>query len=187
MSERDRAELNALYEAEAPGLYAWLRRRTRDGPRAEDLVQATFEKAVENWGDLREAGPERRRRWLYTTAYRRMLDELDRADHARVVLTSDYAGVEPRDDTVEREVVGGLVLAEFRRAIDGLSPRRRQAAELRWLHDRSNREIAGALGVSEGRVSQLLKEARVALREAAARAMYAGERPVLQREGERGE
>ena len=73
----------------------------------------------------------------------------------------DRAGREPAPDAV---VAGEQLRQRLQRALAGLPPRQREALVLRRYHDLSQRDIAAAMGTSEGAVESLLVRALETLR-----------------------
>ena len=126
---------------------------TGDLPAAEDAVQ---EALVRAWirsdrGDVIESLPAwvavvamnlTRSGWRRVTAERR----------ARALLASVVA-----DDS------RGVDRVDIQRALAGLPRRQRQIAVLRYFLQMDTREVADALGVSEGTVKNSLAKARAAL------------------------
>lgn len=67
-----------------PRLRRFARWLTRDASRADDLVQATLERALTRWGSRRD--DTALRTWLFAIAYRQFLDDQSRARrHARLL------------------------------------------------------------------------------------------------------
>ena len=130
--------------------------------RAEDVVQQAFVKAYEAMH--RDTAELNLRPWLYRIAHNGALNALrDRAlRHAE--LDERIDGVERPDQAFERTTG----LRELVVAVQALPERQRSAILLRELEGRSYEEIAGALGVTDGAVRQLLNRARNSLRAAAA-------------------
>ncbi|MFY0573285.1 RNA polymerase sigma factor [Cystobacter fuscus] len=72
MTETDEAELRDLI----PRLRRFARALTHDSTAADDLVQASLERAVSRWKSRHEAGSLQA--WLFSILYRRFLDERKR-------------------------------------------------------------------------------------------------------------
>ncbi|MNG90158.1 ECF RNA polymerase sigma factor SigR [compost metagenome] len=138
----------------------WL---TRDSGSADDLVQATVERALSRRGQQRET--EALRAWLFTILYRLFLDgkRRDRL-HARWL---SWFG---RADAGEHEPVGGniedIVLAQADlQAFARLSTEQRALLLLVSIEGLSYKEAAEALGIPIGTVMSRLSRARGALRQ----------------------
>ncbi|MCP3957358.1 MAG: RNA polymerase sigma factor [bacterium] len=137
---------------------------------ADDLVQATFIRALESLGSLKEGGSFRS--WLFAIAanewrnFRRDSARLKRAAPTleidadpwlQQVLPSSVRDPESKlDEQQKREAVYG--------AIDQLSPRRRQCLRLQ-LQGRSVDEISKLLQIAAGTVKANLFQARQQLAE----------------------
>jgi RNA polymerase sigma-70 factor (ECF subfamily) len=115
-------------------VYRYVRRRTRDHHRAEELTQQVFADAVVS---LRETGSEPLA-WLYTVAKRRFADEARRHRPAPLA-------VEPPD----RAEYGPDVADALARALGRLPEGQRQALVLKLLRGARFAEIGKLLGVSE--------------------------------------
>jgi RNA polymerase sigma-70 factor (ECF subfamily) len=116
-------------------VYRYVRRRTRDHHRAEELTQQVFADAAASLRDT-ESPPLA---WLYTVARRRFADEARRLSHAPAVLgepagTTDY---------------GPAVAETLRRALERLPEGQRQTLVLKLLRGVRFAEIGKLLGLSE--------------------------------------
>ena len=69
------AEYNEAVELYADRLYRFVLKQVRDEDKAKDLVQDTFEKLWINHQDVNGA---KARSWMFTTAYRTMIDQIRR-------------------------------------------------------------------------------------------------------------
>jgi RNA polymerase sigma-70 factor, ECF subfamily len=139
-------------------IYRYLRRRTGDADRAEDLAQQVFADAA---AALRKGDwqPASMLAWLHTIAQRRFADEARRRQYAAT-------GV-PLDDVLE-DVPSPEYAEDVARAlVDALSrlPQgQRQIVVLKLLRGSSFREIAHVLGVSEAAAKMRFQRALGALR-----------------------
>ncbi len=137
----------------------WL---TRDGGSADDLVQATVERALSRSGQQRDA--EGLRAWLFTILYRLFLDSKRRERlHARWLswFGRADAGSEPMGSDTESIVMAQTDLQAFAR----LSTEQRALLLLVSVEGLSYKEAAQALGIPIGTVMSRLSRARAALRE----------------------
>lgn len=119
-------------------VYRYLRRRTRDHERAEDLAQQVFAEAVVG---LRESGSAELA-WLYTVAKRRFSDELRRDAVARRIGALEMVSVE------QSREYGSEVAAGLRRALERLPEGQRQVVVLKLLRGLPFAEIATQVDVS---------------------------------------
>jgi RNA polymerase sigma-70 factor, ECF subfamily len=139
-------------------IYRYLRRKTGDADRAEDLAQEVFADAAAALarGDWR---PASMLAWLYTIAQRRFADEARRRRHS-------YHGV-PVDDVVDEvpaaEYGPGLARA-LSEAISRLSPSQQQVICMKLLRGSSFCDVAGAMGVSEAAAKMRFQRALTCLR-----------------------
>ncbi|WNG24175.1 sigma-70 family RNA polymerase sigma factor [Cystobacter fuscus] len=154
MTETDEAELRDLI----PRLRRFARALTHDSTAADDLVQASLERAVSRWKSRHEA--DSLQAWLFSILYRRFLDERKRAGRFSLLLDV-FRG--PRDvaPSAEEVVIARASLESFGR----LPPEQRALMLLVAVEGLSYGEAAEALGVPIGTVMSRLSRARKALRE----------------------
>ena len=130
-------------------VYRYVRRRTHDHHRAEELTQQVFADAA---ASLRETGGPPLA-WLYTVAKRRFADEA-RKRGAQVALAPAAAPVE----------YGPEVASSLRRALAALPEGQRQVVVLKLLRGVRFAEIAEKLGLSEAAAKMRFVRALEALR-----------------------
>jgi RNA polymerase sigma-70 factor (ECF subfamily) len=139
-------------------IYRYLRRRTGDADRAEDLAQEVFADAAAALGNG-DWRPASMLAWLHTIARRRLADEARRRRSA--------AGGVPLEDVLE-EVPAPEYGAELARALvdalSALSPGQRQVVAMKLLQGVSFSEIASTLGVTEAAAKMRFQRALAALR-----------------------
>ncbi|MBK5003707.1 sigma-70 family RNA polymerase sigma factor [Pseudomonas sp. S60] len=137
----------------------WL---TRDPGSADDLVQATVERALSRRQQQRDG--EALRAWLFTILYRLFLDgkRRDRL-HARWLAWFGRAepDAEPVGDNLEDIVLAQADLQAFAQ----LKDEQRALLLLVSIEGLSYKEAAQALGIPIGTVMSRLSRARTALRE----------------------
>ena len=160
------------WRAESARLVGVLTRMTRDVGLAEDLAQDTLVTALELW---RSTGvPDNPGAWLMTTARRRAIDHIRRADVLRRKLEElgrvDGQGdiVLPSDevDRIEDDVLRLIFLT----CHPALSPPSRAALTLRLVGGLTTAEIARGFLVSESTMGQRISRAKATL--SAARAEF---------------
>jgi RNA polymerase sigma-70 factor, ECF subfamily len=136
-------------------------RTLRDVDDAEDAVQETFRRAVQQGGEL-HADPLP---WLITVAKRVCLDELRRRRSGREALERSAllspADSAPTDAEPERVVVGHLFVREL---LGRLTPAERRVVASRVYADRTASDTAATLGVTSTTTRVLLARARAKLR-----------------------
>ena len=139
-------------------IYRYLRRKTGDADRAEDLAQEVFADAAEalaegNWR------PASMLAWLYAIAQRRFVDEARRRRHSS-------NGV-PLDDVLDEVPAAdygpdlGRALAD---AISRLSPSQQRIICMKLLRGSSFCDIATAMQVSEAAAKMRFHRALTCLR-----------------------
>jgi RNA polymerase sigma factor (sigma-70 family) len=144
---------------------------TRNASSADDLVQASLERALSSWGDKRADGDLRA--WLFSILYRQFLDAHRRTRrYARML--EFFTGRDDAQPSVERTVIAQSTLDAFDRLPT------EQRALLLWVsvEGLSYKEVAEILDVPTGTVMSRLSRARQALRQ-----LSEGEitRPALRR------
>lgn len=109
---------------------------------AEDLLQGALIKMATRWDDLRLENPDA---YIRTILYRDAVSSWRKRRREVVVDLPPDPGVAAHDDEV------GLRL-DLERGLAELTPKQRAVIVARFFDDRSVREAADALGVSEGTV-----------------------------------
>jgi RNA polymerase sigma-70 factor (ECF subfamily) len=137
-------------------VYRYVRRRTGDHDRAEDLTQQVFADAVTG---LRES-PSPPLAWLYTVARRRFADEARRDAVAR--RSNGLRAVS--EEAPERLEYGADVAAALRSAIEQLAPGQREVVVLKLLRGAQFAEIGARLGISTEAAKMRFTRALEALR-----------------------
>jgi len=131
---------------------------TRNPSSADDLVQASLERAIVRWADKRPEGELRA--WLFSILYRQFLDAHRRSRrYARML--EFFTGRDDAQPSVERTVMAQSTLQAF----DQLNTEQR--ALLLWVsvEGMSYKEVAEILEVPVGTVMSRLSRARQALRQ----------------------
>jgi RNA polymerase sigma-70 factor (ECF subfamily) len=143
-----------------PRLRRFAQSLTRNPSSADDLVQASLEKALGAWASKQPDGDLRA--WLFAIVYRQFLDAQRSASRYRRLLELFTGGQdEHHSPSAERTVVAQTTLAAFERLPH------EQRAILLWVTVEGLRyqEIADILGVPIGTVMSRLSRARQALRQ----------------------
>lgn len=134
----------------------WL---TRDAASADDLVQATLERAISHWGSRRQSSSLRA--WLFAIAHRQFLDQRRRAQRYAWMLERLRDAPEPLHPSAEQEMETHATLA----ALEQLPEAQRHLLLWVAVEGLSYREVADILDVPLGTVMSRLSRARAALRE----------------------
>jgi RNA polymerase sigma-70 factor, ECF subfamily len=151
-----------LYRSSRDDVYAYVAGLLRDGPAAEEVTAAAFERAYRK-RERFDPGRGEPRAWLFGIARNAALDELRRRGR-QAELT-----VEPADlgaaaahesaEESERRIAVSTALA-------ALEPRQRELIALKFFAGLGNAEIAAVIGVSESNAGTKLHRAITKLREA---------------------
>jgi len=143
------SEFGPVYEQNVDPVYAFVAYRLGDRQRAEDLTQATFERALRAWSrfDPRRASVQT---WLFTIARNLMIDEHRRRQQATEERLEECRL--PAQPGPEARLTG----PELGEALSALSPRDREVVALRFGADLKGPEIAELLELSVANVHQIL-------------------------------
>ena len=126
---------------------------------ADDIVQATFVRAIEHADTLRD--PEHVRSWLYTIAHNLAREYLTRdrdAHHPEVPVSLPTADASPEDVALDHSKAE-LVWT----AVASLEPRQRAVLDLTVRHGLTTAEAAEIVGLTRSQTSLVLNHARSAL------------------------
>jgi len=153
-AQRDRSRFADLYEANFERVYAYVARRVRDRDEAQDLTADVFHLALKNlprfeWRGVPFAA------WLFRIAANEIADRsknlAKRRVHERDAVSQesvDRVGVAAGAEEAER-------CAKLFKLVERLPRDQSRVIAMRFAEDKSIREIATALGRSEGSVKQL--------------------------------
>jgi RNA polymerase sigma-70 factor, ECF subfamily len=144
--------LDRAFRAHYGQVYRYLRRRTGDTDRAEDLAQQVFADAAAALPDFGPDAPSPLA-WLYTVAQRRFVDEARRRGR-EAEQTADPA------PEYGEELTGVLVTAFGRLPED-----QRTVLAMKLFRGARFKEIAASLGIGEGAARMRFVRALQALRE----------------------
>jgi RNA polymerase sigma-70 factor (ECF subfamily) len=165
-------DFEAIYQAELPRIYHYFCYRFGEGPLAEDLTSATFEKA---W-----RGRERFRQqasfstWLFTIA-RRVAQDYYRKQRHHVEVSLDEAGDgtrsmkpdnQPGSAILEEQIEQKADFAQLSLLLARLAVRERELVALKYGGGLTNRAIAQLTGLTESNVAVILHRTLQTLRSA---------------------
>jgi len=146
----DRPALEALVRRHQRSVFRLCMRYVRDVDDAADLVQRTFMRAMAKLPELRDV--EVFHTWLLRIAANLALNYI--RDHARFVPEEVARATSPAALAAPPAAPSRLetdeTAAALRRAVEGLATKQRMTLELRIYEELSFREIAEALGTTEG-------------------------------------
>lgn len=153
-AKRDPARFGDLYEENFHGVYAYVARRVGDRHQAEDLTADVFREALAGlngfqWRDVPFGA------WLRGIASRVVADYF----RGRGREVGDPA--KAAEPSVENETERSAMLFQL---VDRLPAAQFRVIQMRFVEQKSIREIAAALGRSEGAVKQLQLRAIESLR-----------------------
>jgi RNA polymerase sigma-70 factor (ECF subfamily) len=156
-AQRDPARFGELYEENFSRVYAYVARRVGTRQQAEDLTADVFREALASLGNFEWRGAPFVA-WLLRIASRVVADHYRRSGREPAQSATATAAVEPHDpQEIERHVI-------LFQLVDRLPPTQGEVIRLRFVEQKSIREIAGILGRSEGAVKQLQLRAIETLR-----------------------
>lgn len=155
----DAQAFGLLYDRFQPEILRYLTHRTRDAETAQDLAQQVFLKAWQAVPRFEQRGVPFKA-WLYRMAHNQMVD------HFRTHKATSELGDFDLPDAADQEsaLLAGEMGEALRRALARLSEDHRQVLTLRFLMEKSAREIGEAMGRKEVTVRGLQMRALQALR-----------------------
>ncbi len=156
-AKQDPRRFGELYERHFDRVYAYASRRLGNRSAAEDVTSEVFHHALANLPKFEWRGAPFGA-WLMRIAANALADRWRRLAHEQ---GSESAGecVSPEPSPEEIEL-----RAQLFRLVDELPDDQRRVVRLRFAHEKSIREIATAMGRTEGAVKQLQFRGLAALR-----------------------
>jgi RNA polymerase sigma-70 factor (ECF subfamily) len=152
-------DFSALYRAHLRDVYSYAYYRVGNHHDAEDLTEQTFLQAYRHFARAqRESDGRPLRPWLIRIAHNLAANFYrDRARHPESAI--EDAGIIGAAHTTEELVEGRAELRKVLAGVAELPDDRREALIMRFALDMDNREIARALGRSDGATKVLLHRA----------------------------
>ena len=145
-AQADLARFVDIYERYVDRIYGFVSRRTGDRTAAEDITSQVFEQALSTIRRFEWRGVPLSA-WLFRIAANALADHWrDRARHAPD---------EPPDPPDTRELEDIEQRIALFGHIERLPEAQRQVIQMRFVDEKSIREVAAALGRSEGAIKQL--------------------------------
>ena len=145
-AQADPARFVELYDRTIERVYAYVSRRAGSRAVAEDVTSAVFEQALANLGKFEWRGVPFVA-WLFRIAANALADHWKREGRDSHELPPEIPDEREHQD-LERRL--GLF-----QLVDRLPEAQRQVIQMRFVEDRTIREVAAALDRSEGAVKQL--------------------------------
>jgi RNA polymerase sigma-70 factor, ECF subfamily len=147
-AQRDRARFADLYEEYFELVYAYIARRTPNRAEAEDLTAEVFRKALEHLPRFKWTGAPFAA-WLIRIGSNLIADRTKRSAREVNMESAPTTTSEPADFEATEK------MARIFRSVEDLAEDQRRVIVMRFSEEKTIREIAGALGRSEGAVKQL--------------------------------
>ena len=148
------SEFNRSVDLFSDNIYRFILKNMRDEDEARDVVQDAFEKV---WLKASEVAFEKAKSYLFTTAYRMMLERLKRKK--RLSPIDNSLRITAVDSTPDFDLK--KILNE---AVDKLPEDQRTVVLLRDYEGYSYQEIGEITGLNENQVKVYIFRARVALK-----------------------
>jgi RNA polymerase sigma-70 factor, ECF subfamily len=145
-AQRDPARFAELYDIYFDRIYAFVARRVGSREETEDLVSEVFHKALVNLRRFELRGAPFSA-WLWRIAANEIADRSERVGRERAIDAAAEAEEADQEEAQDRSKVFALVRE--------LPEDQRRVLELRFMEEKSTREVAAELGRSEGAIKQL--------------------------------
>jgi RNA polymerase sigma-70 factor, ECF subfamily len=158
-AKRDRRRFGELYELHFERVYAFIGRRVQDRAAVQDLTADVFRKALEGLDRFEWRGAPFAA-WLFRIASNAIANHRERA--ARETTGSD---LEPEKGSSPAVALSIENRAALYRSVRDLPDDQRRVIQMRFAEEKGIREIAEAMGRTEGAVKQLQYRAIQSLRE----------------------
>jgi RNA polymerase sigma-70 factor (ECF subfamily) len=157
----NRAQLDfaRVYDEHVWHIYGFLAYRVGDRHLAEDLTQATFERALRAWGRF-DSRRSSERTWLLTIARNLLIDHHRRDRHRRTEEIDEHQA--PTVPGPEELIAAAPELTD---ALSRLSDREREVLALRYGADMTGPEIAELMDLNLANVQQIASRSLRKLRE----------------------
>ena len=145
-AQRDPARFADLYDIYFDRIYAYVARRLGSREETEDLVSEVFHKALANLRHFEWQGAPLSA-WLFRIAANAITDYSVRLGRERGLEASPEVEKGDQEEAQDR--------ARVRTLVRELPEDQRRVLELRFMEEKSTREVAQLLGRSEGAIKQL--------------------------------
>ena len=161
--EGDSTAFEAVYRAHSGRLFGLVSRMLASAPEAEDVLQDVFINAHRKMGSYR--GESSLGTWLYRLAVNHCLDHL-RSRAARMARSTESLDAEDAAEPAASEprVPTAVSRIDLQRAITQLPEGCRLAFVLHDVEGLDHKEVAAALGITEGTSKSQVHKARMRLR-----------------------
>lgn len=171
----ERAAFATLVRRHQGALYHFAFRQLRNGPAAEDVVQETFVRVVQNVADFKNEA--RFTTWVYTITRNLCIDQLRKRAHRKHPSLDEPRGdegdgrtlgelVADKKSDTERSAGGSEMKEHIARAVAKLPDDQREVFLMREVANLPFKEIAEITGVPENTVKSRMRYALERLQEA---------------------
>jgi RNA polymerase sigma-70 factor (ECF subfamily) len=168
VAERARQDtgFEELYGAAFPKIYAFIRCQVSTVETAEELVSRVFLKAYKHRQKVPTSGTGMMR-WIFRVAHTTLIDywRVEKRRESASLPLDEIAELTADSENPEAAYERKQRSAHILKVMNGLSDDDRMLLTLKFVAQRTNREIAGILSLSEGAVSMRLLRALRRLRD----------------------
>jgi len=148
------SDYNSCVDNHSDGLYRFILHHCKDKDDARDIVQDSFEKL---WMNYAQVDPQKAKSYLFTTAYRTMIDKIRRSKKQ-----GSFSEVDESKHTHEQASLD--VKEAIYNGLQRLPDIQKTVITLRDLEGYSYNEIAQITGITETQVKVYIYRGRVALK-----------------------
>lgn len=164
LAKRGNADaFGALYDQYMPQIYRFALLRMGSQEEAEDLTHEVFVHAWQKIPTYEERGFPLTS-WLYQIARNRIIDHF-RTKKIELPIDEQIGDHDGIDEELGADVDATLALAKVKDAIAQLGGEQQTVLIMRFVEDRSTREVAHTLGKTEGAIRLIQHRALRALRD----------------------
>jgi len=150
----NRSEYNRCVDEVSDGLYRFLLKNMKESEVAKDLVQESF---MRLWEKHKEVNAGKGKSWLFTTAYRLMIDHFRKNNRVEAFETKRHSAGNVENAYSDLKEV-------LNKAVDKLPEIQRSVILLRDYEGYSYHEIGEITGLNESQVKVYIFRARVFLK-----------------------
>jgi RNA polymerase sigma-70 factor (ECF subfamily) len=156
-------DFSRAYDQHVRAIYGFFGYRLGSRSDAEDLTQATFERALRAWGrfDPRRGSAKT---WLFAIAHNLLIDHHRRGRSGREATAADPRNVETKGGVYALDERGLGPSPELETALAELPDRERELVALRFGGGLTTAQISRLVGLSSPNVDQILSRTLRALR-----------------------
>lgn len=148
------AEYNKCVDLFSDGVYRFILHNYKDKDDAKDIVQDTFEKL---WVQHENVNYEKAKSYIFTTAYRTMIDKIRRDKKKGTFDEVDFNAHSHKEQYSDVKQI-------LRQAVNNLPEIQRNVITLRDYEGYSYQEIGEITGLNESQVKVYIYRARVTLK-----------------------